>query len=125
MAELTSWQFDKKMPQAPLTRFVSACMHEFCAFAQIFSVCFLIYILAYMDALFWAFFVFCSWLFCIINCKMSVAAFLLVSFLHFVSCGHIHIAQLCVDLFACLFAFWIYIYIRMIALFFAVVLHFA
>ena len=67
------------------------CMREFCAFAQMFSVRFFTHILACMKILFWAFFAFCFWLFCMINCKMSVAVFLFVSFLHFVSCGHIRI----------------------------------
>ena len=66
-------------------------MREFCVFAQMFSGCFFTFILVCMYILLLTFFVFCCLLFCMINCKMSVAVFLLVSFLCFVSCGHIRI----------------------------------
>ena len=53
---------------------------------------------------------------------MSDSIFFAVLFLHFSACCYISVAQLCVCLFACFFAFWYYMHISVLALFFAVIL---
>ena len=70
---------------------LGVCISEFWAYSQTFSALFFTHILECINILLWVFFVFCYCLFCTINCKMSVAVFLLVSFLHFISCVHMHI----------------------------------
>ena len=93
-------------------------MCEFCAFAQILICAFFEYISECINILLWDFFVFFYSLFCIINYRISVATFLLVSFLHFASCGHMHIVQYFARACAYFFAFLIYMPISLLALFF-------
>ena len=96
------------------------CTRELCIFLQLFCTAFCDYFFTIISFVDWVCVRCLSRLFSLNNWQKSVVIFLLIFILHFASCTHIRIVQLCVSVFACFFAFWYCVCIYLLALFFAV-----
>ena len=95
------------------------CMYGLCGFVRTLGACFFNIIFQCINILLWAFPVFRCRLFWLCYEQISVAFFLLILILHFASHVHVLITQLLVYEFSCFFAFWVYMCIWLLALFFA------